>query len=101
MHQKTKDIQKRYDGLLQTNCLWKNDAVYELDQLEIEPISSKIDLEINEKLRLGKYIERLVSFQLEQEKSISILCENIQIQKEKITLGELDCIILKEDKPIH
>ena len=101
MHQKTKDIQKRYEGFLQTNCLWKLDYVYKLEQLEIESISTKINIDINDKLRLGKYIERLVSYQLEQEKTISILCENIQIQKEKITLGELDCIIRKEEKPIH
>ena len=101
MHQKTKDIQKRYEGFLQTNCLWKRDNLYKLEQLEIEPVSTKINIEINEKLRLGKYIERLFSYQLAQEKTISILCENIQIQKEKITLGELDCIIRKEEKPIH
>jgi len=101
MHQNTKDIQKRYEGFLQTNCLWKRDGIYKLEQLEIEFISTKINIEINEKLRLGKYIERLVSYQLAQEKTISILCENIQIQKEKITLGELDCIIRKEEKPIH
>jgi hypothetical protein len=101
MHQKTKDIQKRYDGFLQTNCLWKNNAVYTLNQFKIESKSKKINFEINEKLRLGKYIERLVSFQLDQEKSISIICENIQIQRKKITLGELDCILLKKEKPIH
>jgi len=101
MHQKNKDIQKRYEGFLQTNCLWENDTVYNLNQFEIQPTSTKIDVEIDDKLRLGKYIERLVSYQLTQEKSIAILCENIQIQKEKVTLGELDCIILKEKKPIH
>jgi hypothetical protein len=101
MHQKTKDIQKRYDGFLQTACLWKNDAVYQLSQFKIAQKSSKINIEINEKLRLGKYIERLVSYQLVQENNITILCENVQIQKEKITLGELDCIILKDGNPIH
>jgi hypothetical protein len=101
MHQKTKDIQKRYDGFLQTNCLWKNDVVFDLHQFEIEEKSSKINIDINEKLRLGKYIERFVSYQLEQEKTIAILCENVQIQKEKRTLGELDCILLKDKKPIH
>lgn len=101
MHQKTKDIQKRYDGFLQTPCLWKDTAIYTLDPFKIDSKSTKIDLEINEKLRLGKYIERLVSFQLKEEKSISIICENIQIQRKKITLGELDCILLKEDTPIH
>jgi hypothetical protein len=101
MYQKTKDIQKRYEGFLQTNCLWKNDTVYQMKQFELKINSVKIDIDINEKLRLGKYIERFVSFQLEQEKSIKIICENIQIQKDKITLGELDCILTKNKKPIH
>jgi len=101
MHQQTKDIQKRYDGFLQTNCLWKNNAVFDLHQFKIEQNSSKINIDIDEKLRLGKYIERFVSYQLEQENTITILCENVQIQKEKRTLGELDCILLKNKKPIH
>lgn len=100
MHQKTKDIQKRYDGFLQTNCLW-NEIVQDLHQFKIQSNSTKINIEVDEKMRLGKYIERFVSFQLTQEKSMTILCENIQIQKEKITLGELDCIVLKNGKPIH
>jgi hypothetical protein len=101
MHQKNKDIQKRYEGFLKTNFLWKNKLIYQLKQFEIEAKSKKIDIEINENLRLGKYVERLVSYQLSQEDSISIISENIQIQREKITLGELDCIIKKGDKMIH
>ena len=61
MHQKTKDIQKRYDGFLQTNCLWKSNVIFDLHQFEIEEKSSKININIDEKLRLGKYIERFVS----------------------------------------
>ncbi|MFK8059929.1 MAG: DUF1853 family protein [Polaribacter sp.] len=101
MHQKTKDIQKRYDGFLQTPCLWLKDAILNLNQFKIESFSSKIDIEIDEKLRLGKYIERFVSYQLKQGKRTEIISENIQIQQEKRTLGELDCIILKDKKPIH
>jgi hypothetical protein len=101
MHQKRKDIQNRYNGFLQTSCLWNGLGVFELNQFNIETRASKIDLEIDDKLRLGKYIERFISYQLEQEESISIICENIQIQKNKITLGELDCILLKDEKPIH
>jgi hypothetical protein len=101
MRQKTKNIQKRYDGFLQTSCLWKDDAVYELNQFEITKKSSKINIEIDEKLRLGKYIERFVSYQLAQENNIDIVCENVQIQQEKRTLGELDCIISKNGNPIH
>ncbi|TXD52589.1 MULTISPECIES: DUF1853 family protein [unclassified Polaribacter] len=101
MHQKTKDIQKRYDGFLQTPCLWKNDAIFELNQFDIKEKSSKINIAIDERLRLGRYIERFVSYQLEQENTIDILCENVQIQQEKRTLGELDCILLKNGNPIH
>ena len=101
MNQKTKDIQKRYDGFLQTGCLWKNSIVFDLKHFQLPIKSSKINIEIDEKLRLGKYIERFVSFELAQNSSIKIISENIQIQKEKITLGELDCIILKDEKPIH
>lgn len=101
MHQKTKDIQKRYDGFLQTSCLWNGNAIFDLQHFNIPLKSSKFNSNINEKLRLGKYIERFVSFELAQHSSIKIISENIQIQKEKITLGELDCIILKEGIPIH
>lgn len=101
MQQTTKIIQKRYEGFLQTNFLWKSNSVYELHPFEIDATSSKIDILIDEKLRLGKYVERFVSYQLQQEHNISIICENIQIQREKITLGELDCIVLKDEKTIH
>ncbi len=101
MQHKTKNIQKRYDGFLQTACLWKGTDILDLHHIELPLTSSKIDLEIDDKLRLGKYIERFVAFELTQHSSIEIISENIQIQKEKITLGELDSIILKNGKPIH
>ena len=101
MQQKTKDIQKRYEGFLQTACLWKGNAIYNLNQFEIDTNYKQIDLEINEKLRLGKYIERFVSFELQQDASTTMLAENIQIQQEKRTLGELDCILSRNNKLIH
>ena len=94
-------LQKRYEGFLKTPLLWKSEAIPNLVPFKIVSKSDKIDIDIDEKLRLGKYVERLVSFQLEQQKSISILAENIQIQKDKITLGELDCLLLENNKPIH
>ena len=101
MEQKTKDIQNHFEGFLKTSCLWAENAVYGLNQFEIKQQSLPINKEIEENLRLGKYIERFVSYQLSQDEHIEIISENIQIQKEKITLGELDCILLKEAKPIH
>ncbi|PQJ78296.1 DUF1853 family protein [Polaribacter porphyrae] len=101
MHQKSKDIQKRYEGFLQTPSLWNTNDLYNLSQFDVQQKSSKINIEIDEKLRLGKYIERFVSYQLHQEKKISILCENVQIQQEKRTLGKLDCILKRGNTIIH
>lgn len=93
--------QKRYQGFLKTPCLWKSGTIFNLQQFEIASKSDKINLVLDEKLRLGKYVERLVSFELSQQNNISILAENIQIQDCKITLGELDCLLLRNNKPIH
>ena len=94
-------LQKRYEGFLKTPCLWANNSVFNIEQFEISSISNKIVVPLDENLRLGKYVERLVSFELEQHNAISVLAENIQIQDGKITLGELDCLLLKNNKPIH
>lgn len=94
-------LQKRYEGFLQTPVLWKNTDVFNLEQFQIESSISEIDITINENLRLGKYIEHLVAFELNQDHSISTLAQNIQIQNDKITLGELDCLLLKNETPIH
>ncbi|WP_298531017.1 DUF1853 family protein [uncultured Algibacter sp.] len=93
--------QKRYEGFLKTPYLWQNDTVFGLNQFELDSRPSKFDILIEDNLRLGKYIERLVSFELQQQKKISILAENVQIQKDKLTLGELDCLLLKDEQPIH
>ena len=97
----TQQIQLHFDGFLQTQHLWKNSNVFHLQQFDIQQKSMAIDLEIDEKLRLGKYIERFVSFQISKDKNCEIVSENIQIQQDKITLGELDCLLYKDKKPIH
>ena len=94
-------LQKRYEGFLNTYFLWKSSIVSKLNQFNIVSKSGKIDINIDEKLRLGKYVERFVSFELKQHENISIIAENIQIQDNKITLGELDCLLLKNNKAIH
>ena len=94
-------IQQHFDGFLQTQHLWKNNNVFNLQQFDIQQKSIAIDLEIGKKLRLGKYIERFVSFQISRNENCEIVSENIQIQQDKITLGELDCLLYKDKKPIH
>ncbi len=97
----TNKLQKRYKGFIQTPFLWHGNSIENLQQFEIFSKTVKIDISIDENQRLGKYVERLVAFELAQHKHLSILVENLQIQKNKITLGELDCLLLKEGTPIH
>jgi hypothetical protein len=97
----SKKIQQHFNGFLQTPSLWSGNHIFNLRQFKLEQKSIAISENINEKIRLGKYIERFVSFQLKQKKEIHIISENIQIQQGKITLGELDFLLLKNHKPIH
>lgn len=94
-------IQKRFEGFLKTPTLWESDVVYKLVQFEIEQKLISFDIEIDPKQRLGKYVERFVSHQLANDASIETIAENIQISKNKITLGEIDCLLFKNGQPIH
>ncbi|CAL2082469.1 conserved hypothetical protein [Tenacibaculum dicentrarchi] len=102
MHQQLKDLQLQYEGFLKTPFLWNGKGVFNLQQFEIKPTKTASFLvEITKIPRLGKLVERFVSFEFQQDKRLQIIAENIQIQQEKITLGELDCLLLKDKKPIH
>ena len=102
MHAKSKNIQLRYQGFLKTPLLWLAKGVFDLEQFQYKATQeTAFNATIDEKLRLGKYIERFVSFEFAQQKSIEILSENIQIQQDKITLGEIDCLLLKNNLPVH
>lgn len=96
-----KSIQQRYEGFLKTPTLWEGATVFELTQFKIKHKSIVFDTEIDAKQRLGKYIERFVSHQLANTENITLIAENIQISKNKITLGELDFLIYKNGTPIH
>jgi len=94
-------IQKHYEGFLNTPCLWTGNSVFDLNSFELDSKSDQLNIKIDENLRLGKYVERLVSFELSLQESITVLAENIQVEKDKRTLGELDCLLFKDDTPIH
>jgi len=98
----TKDIQLQFQGFLKTPLLWKSEAIFELTQLEIpKEKHSKFNASISKNLRLGKRVERFVKNELEQFSSIKIVAENVQIQHNKITIGEIDFIIKQHKTPIH
>ena len=62
---------------------------------------NSIDLAIKQKLRLGHLVERFVSHELQFNKSIKVLAENIQIKRDKVTIGEIDCLLKHNHTPIH
>ena len=98
----TKNIQLRYEGFLQTPKLWVGKTVQNLEQFDLKEVQSTVFQEnISKVLRLGKLVERFVSHQIKLDPSISILAENIQIHQNKITLGELDMLLLQKKQHIH
>lgn len=53
-------------------------------------------------IRLGLRVERFVSCEISNIKTINVISENIQIQTNaKHTIGELDCLYLDGKQPVH
>ena len=83
---------REWDGLMQ----------FELDIEEVEEFDFS-KLEITKRLTLGNRVERFFEFYINQSKKYKLIKKNIQIIKDKHTLGELDFIIydLVSKKYIH
>lgn len=97
-----KQLQHQYEGFIATKFLWRNSVFNKIQIFEnqnIKHVSFKQG--VKGKIRLGKLVEQFVFHELRQDNSIKILAENIQIQDGKITVGELDCLLLKNETPIH
>lgn len=97
-----KHIQLQFEGFCNTPLLWKNDAVFNLNQyyLKTETIP-QFNGFISKNLRLGKRVERFVAYLLKQHLNCTILAENIQIQEYKNTVGEIDFLLIENNIPIH
>lgn len=94
--------QLRYKAFCNTNPLWKEGVVMDIEQLELPETFSPVFLRKLEKnRRLGQLAEQFVFNQIETSEHTELLAENIQIQKNKNTLGELDALLLFDGKPIH
>ncbi|WP_353777670.1 DUF1853 family protein [Winogradskyella sp. 3972H.M.0a.05] len=91
----------RFQGFINTPNLWENDEVYGLPQFHIEPSGKPYKHTYNKPLRLGKLVERFLIHELQQRSHISIISENHQVQDGTLTLGELDCLLLLKNIPIH
>ena len=95
-------INQRYTGYANTSVLWNGENSWGICQFSMPKcIAFSFNIPVDNRLRLGKLVERFVGFELNQHKNIQILSENIQIQKEKRTLGEIDCILKQDSQLIH
>lgn len=96
-------LQLLYKGFFKSPLLWSSNPVLGLQQLQIDGNNNRSTFKrpLEKKLRLGQLAEQFVFNQLEQVEDCMILAENIQIQKERQTLGELDALIRMHDELIH
>jgi hypothetical protein len=102
MHQSKKELLLQYQGFCQSKILWTNCLNKKLQQFDFHTYcDNEFEVKLNSKLRLGKLVEQFVFNEFSFDSSIEVLLENIQIQDEKITIGELDCILLQNKKPVH
>lgn len=102
MDKKSKNIQLQYQGYLNTPLLWENNRVLGLKQLELsKQRTTSFEDTFENSMLLGKRVEQFVITELQQYKDIRILIKNAQIQNQKITIGEIDCLLTFEEKPIH
>lgn len=98
----SKDIQLQYEGFLNTPLLWKSDTVFGLKQFELATEKTQqFNVPDKPELRLGKRVEQFSFFSFQQNKTIEILVENLQIQDGTRTVGEIDCLLLKNKQPVH
>ncbi|WP_035336677.1 DUF1853 family protein [Dokdonia sp. PRO95] len=96
---------KHIKGFLATLPLWTK-SQFGLTQFEMPTIdlSNFVSQPIAARLRLGHQIEHIFKQLLDHSERYTILAHNIQIKKDKITLGELDFIVsdrFRESIKIH
>lgn len=102
MNSTLKNIRLQYQGYLNTPLLWRNHVVFNLKQLKLPKVNAiNFNEGIPDNLILGKRVERFVHAELEKHKRIKILLKNTQIIHKKTTIGEIDCVLMKDDIPIH
>ncbi|MDA7762127.1 DUF1853 family protein [Crocinitomicaceae bacterium] len=93
---------KRYIGYRNTSLLWESKSIDAIHQFEIKLSQIQtMDALISKEIRLGKLIEQYVFTELRNQPSLEVLVSNLQIIDDKITIGEIDCVINYLERIIH
>ena len=93
----------RFKGYCNTPLLWASNSILNLNQFDEAILTETFNADANltDQIRLGKLIEQFVFFQLEQNKSVQVIVKNLQVIDQKITIGEIDCILKYLEEYIH
>ena len=92
----------RYKGYTSTPSLWNADTVSQFKFIELSSnVEDLDDSVVFKNKRLGKLVEEFVFYQLKQQKSINWICDTLQIQNGKQTIGEIDALYYQKEGPIH
>lgn len=101
-------LKEQYEGFLESSPIWLEDSLFGLSQFTKLPskhltIPNKLAIEIPKNQVLGKRIERLFEYYIDTSDRYTLIAKNIQIFKNKVTLGELDFLLrdTKINKDIH
>lgn len=91
----------RSDGYVKTPPLWYFDAIHDLVQLSLPSLDVKpLSLSI-EKLPLGKLVEQFVFHEIRNSPNSIMLAENLQVSRDKISIGEIDCLLKEAEELVH
>ena len=92
----------RFQGYTKTHSLFNSNSLNELNLFQLSN-TTKILNNPNEfkNHRLGKLVEEFVFYQLQLQDNVEWIAENIQIQKGKQTIGEMDALFYLNDQAIH
>ena len=101
-NKKQSELNLRYQGFLETPFLFKYifNGLHPLI-LKNKTKNHSFNNIVNNEPRLGKLVEYFVFNELIGIKSVNVLKTNIQIIKNKITIGEIDALIKHINKVIH
>ena len=92
----------RYQGYIATPPLWINTTVSQFKQIKLDLKAQNFDEStVFKNLRLGKLVEEFVFNQLQQQETVTWICDNLQIQNGKRTIGEIDALYTQKDRTIH
>lgn len=97
-------------GFLNTPPLWKNRDLCDLEQFELPEYNKFSDLDpivamptLLTNFVLGKRVETFFELVIRQSENYKIIAGNLQVHKNKITVGEIDFLVhdLQQKKDLH